>query len=76
MRRPRPRLRGRAGAGCATARFLDPNARFRSESKTVRLYFRIDGHWNAAGHRVVADILAQRILPFVEKQASPPPLTK
>ena len=52
---------------------LDPIARFRSETKAERLYFKSDGHWNAAGHRVVADILAQRILPLVGKQAGPPP---
>ena len=53
---------------CQTHRIecVDPTARFRTEAKTKRsegerLYWDIDVHWNAHGHRFAAQILADHI---------------
>jgi hypothetical protein len=43
---------------------LDPTERFQAEAKRriakgERLYFAKDGHWNAAGHELAGEILAE-----------------
>jgi hypothetical protein len=41
---------------------ISPTARLRGEMEAGReLYFRADGHWTAEGHRVVAEIFAERL---------------
>ncbi len=55
---------------------LDPTARFveaaRSASrKNQRLYNKYDAHWNANGHRLAAEILAEEIRPGLISSAKP-----
>ncbi len=54
-------------AGEAGIHYVDPLDAFRARALEVaapsdRLYYRLDGHWTALGHDLVAEILADRIL--------------
>jgi hypothetical protein len=63
IRRDRP-LPKAVAAWCATRGIecVDPIARFQElEAKGVRLYFAQDAHWNAEGHRVAAEVLAEHL---------------
>lgn len=42
--------------------FLDPIGPLRRRADGPRLYFEVDGHWNALGHRLVGEHLAERVL--------------
>ena len=43
---------------------ISPTLRFRAEARQGKiLYFMQDGHWNASGHRLVANILAPLVAP-------------
>ena len=48
--------------------FIDLVEGFRSEEKDHDLYQFRDGHWNAAGNRLAADLLFERLLEIIEKQ--------
>lgn len=40
---------------------LDLTNRFRQKSSTEKLYFDVDGHWNPAGHRLAAEVMAETL---------------
>ena len=37
---------------------VDPRQRFERNGNPLGYYFKIDGHWNAEGHRIAAEELA------------------
>ena len=50
--------------------YIDPTDRFRQEARVLDkqnrlLYYPKDGHWNPAGHRLVADILKEHLASVV-----------
>ncbi len=52
---------------------LDPTALLRAETARLaaegrELYFREDGHWNAAANRLVAELLERRIRPLTQRR--------
>lgn len=70
-------VRNRFDAICAARQLdcIEPTARFREEAATLaprgeRLYYVVDNHWNPGGHRLAAEILAERILAAPGKPAA------
>ena len=43
-------------------RFDTPLLDIRNHTEHPELYYEVDGHWNAAGHRVIADLILERLL--------------
>lgn len=41
--------------------YVDPLPAFREQGQEELLYFPVDGHWNATGHRLCAQVLAGRL---------------
>jgi hypothetical protein len=56
-------------------RCIDSTARFRQAAATgadsARLYFRNDWHWNARGHALAAEILAEEIRGLMKREPTP-----
>ena len=70
------RVRDRFLQICADERLdcIEPTAEYRRVAERgrptgLRLYWEIDNHWNAGGHALAADLLAQRILALPASKA-------
>lgn len=62
----------------AGLRCVDPTDRYRETARDLasrgeRLYFRYDWHWNERGHRLAAEVLAERIEALVGTDSSSAP---
>jgi hypothetical protein len=51
-----------AAAEDAKVPWVNVTPRFRERSDRYDLFYALDGHWNAAGHRALAEVLADEML--------------
>jgi hypothetical protein len=57
-----PHARMRAGLGAAGVPLVDLLPAFRLAGAAHRLFYRVDGHWNPAGHRCAARALCEALV--------------
>jgi lysophospholipase L1-like esterase len=53
-----------AAAEDAEVPWIDVTPHFRGRSDRYDLFYALDGHWNGAGHRALAEVLADEMLAF------------